>query len=276
MSNKFLIKSAVIPVAGIGTRFLPITRSVPKVLLPLINRPIIEYAVREIVSCGISDIIFVMGRNMNIVKEYFDEKSDLLKYLKDSNNFEKIKEQEEISKLANIDVVYQDKALGLGHAILQSKSKVKSEYFLVVLPDDLIFNDINAVKQILEVHNKLGGTCVGLKEVQEEEISNKGIVEGKLIKKNIYSLSNMVEKPEIVNAPSNLSIIGRYILNKKIFELLEKQSNSALGEIQITDSIKNSMKFENVYGKLIEGEHFDVGNPKGMLEASIYLTNQNK
>ena len=276
MTNKSLIKSAVIPVAGIGTRFLPITRSVPKVLLPLINRPIIEYAVREIVSCGISDIIFVMGRNMNIVKEYFDEKSDLLKYLKDSNNFEKIKEQKEISKLANIEVVYQDKALGLGHAILQSQSRIKSEYFLVVLPDDLIFNNINAAKQLLDVHNKLGGTCIGLKEVPEEEISNKGIVEGKLIEKNIYSLSNMVEKPELQNAPSNLSIIGRYILNKKIFKLLEQQSPGALGEIQITDSIKKSIEFENVYGKLIKGEHFDAGNPKGMLEATIHLTNQNK
>ena len=148
--------------------------------------------------------------------------------------------------------------------------------FLVVLPDDLIFNNINASKQLLEVHNKLGGTCIGLKEIPEEEISNKGIVEGKLIKKNIYSLSNMVEKPELENAPSNLSIIGRYILNKKIFELLEKQTPGALGEIQITDSIKNSIEFESVYGKLIEGEHFDAGNPKGMLEASNYLTSQNK
>ena len=272
MINEFKIKTAVIPIAGLGTRFLPVTRSVPKVLLPVLDTPIIEYAVREVVSCGITNIIFVMNRNMNIVKEYFDKKTELLNSLKKSNNLEEFKRQEEISNLANIEIVYQDEPLGLGHAILQSKTKIDSEYFLVVLPDDLIFNKVNASNQILNVHNKFGGMCIGLKEIPKEEISHKGIVDGNLIEKNIYSLNNLIEKPEIENAPSNLSIIGRYILNTKIFELIKNQSPGALGEIQITDAIKNCIEYDNLYGKLLEGKHFDAGNPNGMLEASVFVS----
>lgn len=269
MINNFKLKYAVVPVAGLGTRFLPVTRTVPKVLLPIISTPVIEFAVREIAEIGIENIVFVIGPDMEIVKDYFKPNSKLMDYLKRSNQIELQKQQSEISNLANISVIYQSKPRGLGDAILLTQKFVGYNPFLVVLPDDLVFHEISASQQLVNSRKNNEGTFVALTRVQNSEIPKKGIISGHELQQNFYKITHMIEKPSIDKAPSNLSIVGRYILTNEIFDALRDTKPGKGDEIQLTDGINLLKTGTDVYGVVLDGHHIDVGNPSGMLEAML-------
>ena len=272
MIKNFKLKYAVVPIAGLGTRFLPVTRTVPKVLLPVINTPVIEFAVREIAGIGIENIVFVMGPDMEIVKDYFKPNTKLTGHLERSNQTELQKQQVEISELADISVIYQNEPRGLGDAILLTQKFIGYDPFLVVLPDDLVFHEISASQQLVDSRKNNDGTFVALTPVQNNEIPKKGIISGHQLQQNFYKITNMVEKPSIKEAPSNLSILGRYILTNEIFDALRDTKPGKGGEIQLTDGINLLITGTDVYGVVLDGHHIDVGNPSGMMEAMLQTT----
>ncbi|MFL2664866.1 MAG: UTP--glucose-1-phosphate uridylyltransferase [Dehalococcoidia bacterium] len=263
------IKKAVIPVAGLGTRFLPITKSVPKPLLPVIDKPIIEYAVREASNLGINEIALVISPNMNEVVNYFNFNHQYINQLKKINNTEQIKKLETISNLAKVTEIIQENPIGPGDAILQAKEFCNNEPFLVIFPDDLVFDQLSASAQILNEYNKYGNSVIGLIKIHESQIPFKGIVDISSYDKNTNQINYVVEKPTIKNAPSDISILGRYIFTSDIFNYLEKCKNSVNGELQITDAIQMLIKNSLVLGKIISGYHADCGSPEGMLRAII-------
>lgn len=265
------VRKAVIPVAGLGTRFLPATRSVPKILLPVLNVPVIEYAVRELVQSGIRDIALVMSRGMESVAEYFGDQEKLAATLEERGKPELAAEQREISRLANVVTRYQDDPKGLGHAVFMAQDFVGDEPFVVVLPDDVIWSQTPVTQQLINVRNSNGGGSVlaGL-EVPDEVVPTKGIIDGEEIATDVYSVKGLVEKPSLEDAPTNMSIIGRYVLEPAVFDFLAREQAGAGGEIQLTDAIEATIGDLPVHACRFEGHHADTGNPGGMLEAALY------
>jgi UTP--glucose-1-phosphate uridylyltransferase len=271
MSNKNTpVTKAVIPVAGLGTRFLPATRSVPKILLPVLNVPVIDYAVREAVASGITDIALVMSRGMESVAEYFSAMPKLVEALGSRGNHELAEKQREIASLAKVVIRYQDDPKGLGHAVLMAEDFVDGEPFVVMLPDDVIWADIPATKQLLNVRDAHGGSVLAALEVPDDVVPKKGILDGHEVEPGVFSVKGMVEKPKLEDAPSNLSIIGRYVLENKVFEFLSREQRGAGGEIQLTDAIEYTIGDLPVHGCRFQGRHADTGNPGGMLDAALY------
>lgn len=268
------ITKAVIPVGGLGTRFLPATRTVPKLLLPVLNVPVIEYAVREAAAAGVRDIAIVMSPGMESVAEYFQSQTVLEQELKARGRDELLEAQLEIASLASVTTVYQHEPRGPGHAILQAREFCDGEPFVTIFPDDVIIHDTSATEQLLQIYRQYGGSVIAATEAPDEIVHTKGIIGGTEVGEGVYSVDALVEKPSREEAPSNLAIVGRYILDNSVFDYLNEERTGAGGEIQITDAIASLIGNSPVHARRLAGFHADTGNPGGMLEAAIHVAKQ--
>ncbi|MCH7593101.1 MAG: NTP transferase domain-containing protein [Chloroflexi bacterium] len=257
-----------------GTRFLPVTRAVPKVLLPVLDRPLIQYAVAECAAAGIDQIAFVLSPGAGVVADYFRPNKLLERALEERGDEARLAQQREINSLAEITVIEQTDAKGLGHAVLMARDFVGDEPFAVLLPDDLIWSDTPAIAQLARISGKYGGSVVAAKRVPQEAIPNLGIIDAELIDEpdasGVHRVRGLVEKPPLAEAPSDLAIIGRYVLTPGVFDRIESGAAGALGEIQLTDAIAAAIGSEPVHACEFEGDHIDAGTPHGMLAAIVY------
>jgi UTP--glucose-1-phosphate uridylyltransferase len=257
---------AVIPAAGLGTRFLPATKAQPKEMLPVFNKPTIQYVVEEAVNSGIDDIIIITGKGKRPIEDHFDKSWELESNLEKKGKLDYLHEVQEISNMADIFYVRQKKQNGLGDAINCAKKHIGNEPFAVLLGDTITYSDTPCTKQLIDVHNKYGGSVIAIEELPERKIERYGIVDGTEIENNIFKVNNLVEKPKLENAPSNLGITGRYILTPDIFDKLESIGVGVGGEIQLTDAINEQ---EEVYATTFEGTIYDIGNTMEWLKSSI-------
>lgn len=265
-----VIRKAIIPVAGFGTRFLPVTKSIPKEMIPIIDKPTIQYIIEEAVESGITDILLVTSKYKKSIEDYFDNFKELESVLESSKNYEMLDMIKNISNMVNITFVRQKEQKGLGHAIYQGKTFVGNEPFCVLLGDDIVYNrDKPCLKQLIECYEEYGGSVLGVQEVKHEDVSKYGIVDGNKISENIYRVNNLIEKPSMEEAPTNIAILGRYVISCKIFEHLEKENYGKNGEIQLTDSITNLILTEEVYAYKFQGTRYDIGDKVGYLKATI-------
>jgi UTP--glucose-1-phosphate uridylyltransferase len=263
------VKKAVFPVAGLGTRFLPATKSSPKEMLPLIDKPLVHYVVEEAVAAGIENILFVTGRGKRALEDYFDISFELEALLQEKGKDKAFKEIRDIADMVKIFYVRQKQALGLGHAILCSREFVGDEPFAVLLGDDIIDGSKPCLAQLLDVYRKYRGTVLALEQVPMENISSYGCVKANQLSEKVFEVLDMVEKPKREEAPSNLAIIGRYVLTPDIFPILEKQQPGKGGEIQLTDALRKLLQEEAVYGCRFEGVRHDCGDKLGFLKATV-------
>ena len=262
------ITRAVIPTAGLGTRFLPATRVIPKILLPLLSTPTIDYAVRELSAEGITNIALIVPPESESIGEYFSEKAELVSVLEKRGSNNLAQQQKEISSLASVTTIVQRKPQGLGHAILLAKEWVGNEPFATVLPDDLVWGKSSAIAQLLRIHDKFGGQVIAGVETPEKILHTKGVIGGTVQADGVLRVTELVEKPPRGRAPSNLAIVGRYIFEPSIFTSLEQTGTGAIEEIQITDAIMTANEVTRAV--ILQGRHIDVGNPLGMLTAAIH------
>jgi len=269
MSNQ--VRKAVFPAGGMGTRFLPATKVIPKEMLALVDKPIIQYGVEEAVASGIEHIIFVTGRGKGAMEDHFDISYELEATLEKKGKTELLALSRRISSMARISYVRQKEPLGLGHAVLCAKDLVGDEPFAVILPDDVIDAEVPCLKQMIAVFNERGGSVLATQTVEGPGISAYGVLAGSQdpVNKRIYNCTGMIEKPKFEEAPSTQAIIGRYLLTPRVFALLEQTKPGAIGEIQLTDGIKALVKEEKVFGYTFEGKRFDAGDKSGMLEATV-------
>jgi UTP--glucose-1-phosphate uridylyltransferase len=269
MSNQ--VRKAVFPAGGLGTRFLPATKVIPKEMLALVDKPILQYGVEEAIASGIEHIIIVTGRGKGAMEDHFDISYELDASLERKGKTELLKVSREISSMARISYVRQKEPLGLGHAVLCAKDLVGDEPFAVLLPDDVIDADPPCLRQMIDVFNERAGSVLATMTIEGPSISAYGVLAGEQDASNarIYNCTGMVEKPKLEDAPSKQAIIGRYVLTPRVFELLEKTTPGAGGEIQLTDGIKALLKEEKVFGYTFEGKRFDAGDKFGMLQATV-------
>lgn len=264
------IRKAVFPAAGLGTRFLPATKAQPKEMLPLVDKPLIQYVVEEAIASGVGDIIIVTGRGKNAIEDHFDVSYELEKMLEERGKTDLLEIAQQVSQMANLAYVRQKQALGLGHAVLCAKDLVGDEPFAVLLGDDIIDSDVPCLKQMLDVYEKYDGApVVALQEVEGEAISRFGAIAGEAVEPNVFRISNMVEKPRVEDAPSNLAIIGRYLLVPEVFGLIEQTPRGVGGEIQITDALRQLAEQRPFYGLRFTGRRHDAGDKLGFLEATV-------
>ena len=268
---KVKVRKAVIPAAGWGTRFLPITKSMPKEILPLVDKPIIQYAVEECAACGIELIIIITSQGKAAIEDYFDKSVGLEHILEQSGKEDLLAKISHLSNLPNICFVHQKELLGLGHAVLSAKDVVGKEPFLVILPDDLFEQKELVLKKMLNIFEQYHGSIVAVKKVEPDEISRYGVVKPKRIAKDVYQIMDFIEKPEPSQAPSNLAIMGRYVLMPEVFEELQSTSFGVGGELQITDGLKRLLRRQAVFGYEIEGDYYDAGTILGWIKATIAL-----
>lgn len=260
----------VIPAAGLGTRFLPATKNSPKEMLPLVDKPAIQYVVEEAVESGIDDIIIVTGRGKHSIEDHFDIAFELEHILKANNEIEKLEEIRKISELADIQYVRQKKALGLGHAILCAKKHVGDEPFAVLLGDDIVFSKIPCTKQLIDKFKKYNSSIIAVERVPENKIETYGIIEyGTPVENKLYPILDLIEKPKKEKAPSNLGILGRYILTPEIFDCIEKTKKGYGGEIQLTDSLRLLKEQQTIYGYEFIGKRYDLGNKMDWLKTTF-------
>lgn len=262
-----ILKKAVLPAAGLGTRFLPATKASPKEMLPIVDKPLIQYAVEEAVRCEIEEFIIITGKHKRAIEDHFDNAYELEEKLKTSG---KKKLLEEVNKLNKINFAYirQRAALGLGHAVLCAKPFVGDEPFAVILSDDLIDPSCNLLEEMIRVYYEKKCSVIALDEVPLSDVNRYGIIEGDL-NNGVYRIKDLVEKPEPAKSPSNLAILGRYILTPEIFSILEKQKPGAGGEIQLTDALSKMAKKTPLYGYPIKGKRYDAGDKLGYLKATV-------
>src|SRR5712692_4648962 len=265
------VRKAVFPAAGLGTRFLPATKASPKEMLPLVDKPMIQYVVEEAVASGIESIIIVTGRGKSAIEDHFDVSFELESLLRDRGKNSDLKQAREISDLARVSYVRQREALGLGHAVLQARDLVGDEPFAVMLSDDIIDAETPALRQLLEVYEKYGAPVVATMCVAGEAISRFGVLDVEEVEDGVYRIKEMVEKPSASAAPSDLAIIGRYVLTPDIFDEIEKTTPGAIGEIQITDAMRALLKKRDFYAVRFEGTRYDAGDKLGFLIATIEL-----
>jgi len=264
-----MVSKAVIPVAGFGTRFLPVTKSIPKNMIPVLDHPALHYVVAEAAAAGIRDIVFVVSKNQETVERYFQTNRELEDALDSRGNTSKADEIRAITRMVNVSTVLQEQQLGLGHAVLMAREIIGGDPFAVFLPDDIILGEMPTIGSMIKQYRLHGSNVVAVKEVSDSEVPFLGIVDGIPVSESEYVLSGMIEKPSLEAAPSNLAIIGRYVLSPKIFDVLEHVEPGAIGEIQLTDAIKVMMDSPGVRAYRFPGLHFDVGTPAGLLKASI-------
>lgn len=263
------VKKAVIPAAGFGTRFLPATKVVPKELLPIVDKPTIQYIMEEVASSGIEEVILITGREKGSIEDHFDTSTELENYLKKKGRDDLLQMVQKIAEMVTLVAVRQKEPLGLGHAVLCAKKVVGGEPFAVLLGDDLIDAKVPCIRQMMELYQKLDGAMVAIQKVPKSETHLYGIIKGKKIEDRLYRVEEMVEKPRQGEAPSNLAIIGRYILPPQIFEVLEKTQPDQRGEIQLTDAIKELNQNLPVFGYEFIGDRYDAGDKLGYLQANI-------
>jgi UTP--glucose-1-phosphate uridylyltransferase len=265
------VRKLVIPAGGLGTRFLPATKVIPKEMLALVDKPILQYGVEEAVASGIEQIIIVTGRGKGAMEDHFDLSYELDATLERKGKTELLELSRAVSSMAKISYVRQKEPLGLGHAVLCARELVGDEPFAVLLPDDVIDAETPCLKQMIGVFNERGGSVLATMTIEGAGISAYGVLAGEQDASNakIYNCTGMVEKPKLEDAPSKQAIIGRYVLTPKIFELLEKTRPGAGGEIQLTDGIKALLKEQKVFGYTFDGKRFDAGDKFGMLQATV-------
>lgn len=263
------IRKAIIPAAGLGTRFLPATKAQPKEMLPIVDKPTIQYIIEEAVAAGIEDIIIVTGRNKRSIEDHFDRNIELEMALKSKGNDELLEIVETATNLANIHYIRQKEPKGLGHAILTAKNFIGNEPFAVLLGDDVVVSKEPCIGQLIRKYNEYKTTILGVQAVAEENVVKYGIADAIEIEDRVSKVKSLVEKPSIEDAPSNLAILGRYIITPKIFHYLETQEPGAGGEIQLTDALLKLAKEEAMYTYNFKGKRYDVGNKLGFIAATL-------
>ncbi|NMB33623.1 MAG: UTP--glucose-1-phosphate uridylyltransferase GalU [Clostridium sp.] len=263
------VRKAIIPAAGLGTRFLPATKAQPKEMLPIVDKPTIQYIVEEAIKSGIENIIIISGRSKRAIEDHFDKSYELEQELKNKGQDELLKQVKDISNLADIHYIRQKEARGLGHAIHCAKSFIGNEPFAVLLGDDIVDSKTPCIKQLMDVYNEYKTTVLGVQQVLKEDVSKYGIVGGRLVDDKVYKVKDLVEKPDQKDAPSNIAILGRYIITPQIFEHLEKIKPGKGGEIQLTDALKSLIQQEAMYAYEFTGKRYDVGNKLGFLQATV-------
>lgn len=263
------IRKAVFPAAGLGTRFLPATKASPKEMLPLVDKPLIQYVVEEAVESGIEDIIIITGRGKHAIEDHFDVSFELEHNLREKGKIKLLEEVQRISKLVNFSYVRQKEPLGLGHAILCAKQLVGDEPFAVLLGDDIIDSKVPALAQMVKIYKKYGTSILGIEEVPKDKTQHYGVIRPERMEDGVFRVLDLVEKPKPKEAPSNLAIIGRYILEPEIFDVLENTIPGKLGELQLTDGLKNLLSSQQIYGYKIIGNRYDAGDKLGFLKATV-------
>ncbi|MGE4284852.1 MAG: UTP--glucose-1-phosphate uridylyltransferase GalU [Clostridia bacterium] len=263
------VRKAIIPAAGLGTRFLPATKAQPKEMLPIVDKPTIQYIVEEACASGIEDIIIVTGRSKRAIEDHFDKSYELESELEKSGKEELLELVQNISNMVNIHYIRQKEPRGLGHAIHCAKSFIGNEPFAVLLGDDVVDAEIPCLKQMIDVYNEYKTSILGVQKVPDEDVSKYGIVNCKHVEDRVYKVKDLVEKPKKEDSPSNIAILGRYIITPKIFECLENTKPGAGGEIQLTDALKDLSQIEAMYAYDFIGRRYDVGNRMGFLEATV-------
>ena len=268
MENK--IRKAIIPAAGLGTRFLPATKAQPKEMLPIVDKPTLQYIIEECVASGIEEILIITGRNKKSIEDHFDRSVELEMELEKSGKEEMLKMVREISDMVNIHFIRQKEPRGLGHAILCAKTFVGNEPFAVLLGDDVVYNDNKpCLKQLIDCYEEYKTSVLGVQTVEPQDVNKYGIVGGLHIEDRVYKVKNLIEKPAVEEAPSNVAILGRYIITPKIFEILENTAPGKGNEIQLTDALETLIKNEAMYAYDFEGRRYDVGDKLGFLQATV-------
>lgn len=264
------IRKAIIPAAGLGTRFLPATKAQPKEMLPIVDKPTIQYIVEEAVQSGIEDIIIVTGRGKRAIEDHFDKSYELEETLAKKGDYKRLEEVQNISKLANIHYIRQKEPLGLGHAIYCARRFIGNEAFAVMLGDDIVTSTTPCLKQLIEQYDRFTSSIVGVQHVRDEDVSKYGIIKVENeTDEGLYKIDSLVEKPKVGENPSNIAVMGRYILESEIFDILEKQVPGAGGEIQLTDAICTLAQMKDVYAYDFKGIRYDVGDKLGFIKATI-------
>ncbi|WP_413307783.1 UTP--glucose-1-phosphate uridylyltransferase GalU [Bacillus sp. 1P10SD] len=270
------VRKAIIPAAGLGTRFLPATKAMPKEMLPIVDKPTIQYIVEEAVESGIEDIIIVTGKGKRAIEDHFDNSFELEHNLFEKGKFELLNEVQKSSKMVDIHYIRQKEPKGLGHAIWCARKFIGDEPFAVLLGDDIVKAEKPCLKQMMDQYERYNASILGVQTVPDNEVSRYGIVDGRCIGDRFYSVDSLVEKPKQADAPSNLAILGRYILSPKIFDILSKQEPGAGGEIQLTDAIAALNHYEAVYAYDFEGTRYDVGEKMGFIQTTIEFALKHK
>ncbi|MDP7224439.1 MAG: UTP--glucose-1-phosphate uridylyltransferase [SAR202 cluster bacterium] len=264
------VRKAVIPVAGFGTRFLPVTKAIPKVLIPVLDHPAIHYCVEEASRAGIRDIVFVVSNDQEAIGRYFDSNPELENHLASRSGTARLDALNAINSMVNVTTVLQEEQRGLGHAVLMARDEIGNEAFAVFLPDDIIRHTSPTIAAMVKIHEENGANVLAVKQVPDSAIPNLGIIDPDPGSSDVRRVRGMVEKPKLEEAPSDLAIIGRYVLAPEVFDAIERAGKGALGEIQITDAIAKFIDGPGVFAYLFPGDHFDVGMPLGMLKAAIH------
>ncbi|MCG3773338.1 MAG: UTP--glucose-1-phosphate uridylyltransferase [Nitrospira sp.] len=273
--SRFEVRKAVIPAAGLGTRFLPATKASPKEMLPLVDKPLIQYAVEEAVASGIEDIIIVTGRGKRAIEDHFDRSVELEENLKGSGKAQLLNQMRHISTLANFCYVRQSEALGLGHAVLCAQRLIGDEPFAVILGDEIIDAPVPGLAQLIHAYKKQHGAVLGVQEVPPHEVNRYGIVAPRTIAKGLHRVEGLIEKPAPAEAPSNLAVIGRYVLPPEIFSILRKTKPGKNGEIQLTDALLELAKKSPMFALEIQGQRYDAGDKLGFLIATVEFALKN-
>ena len=263
------VKKAIIPAAGLGTRFLPATKAQPKEMLPIVDKPTIQYIIEEAIASGIEEILIITGRNKKCIEDHFDKSVELEMELEKAGKSELLELVRDISDMVDIHYIRQKEPKGLGHAILCARAFVGNEPFAVLLGDDVVDSEVPCLKQLIDCYSEYKTTILGVQTVPESETNKYGIVDGIHIEDRVYKVKDLVEKPSVDEAPSNVAILGRYIITPQIFEILENTEPGKGGEIQLTDALKTLISQEAMYAYNFEGRRYDVGDKLGFLQATI-------
>ncbi|MEH6947951.1 UTP--glucose-1-phosphate uridylyltransferase GalU [Bacillus sp. JJ634] len=270
------IRKAIIPAAGLGTRFLPATKAMPKEMLPIVDKPTIQYIVEEAIESGIEDIIIVTGKGKRAIEDHFDHSFELEQILYEKGKYDLLQEVQKSSKLVDIHYIRQKEPKGLGHAVWCARKFIGNEPFAVLLGDDIVRAEKPCLQQLIEQYERYNASVLGVQQVSMEEVSRYGIIDANTVDTRFFSVNSLVEKPKQAEAPSNLAIMGRYILNPRIFDILGNQEPGAGGEIQLTDAISRLNEFEEIYAYDFEGVRYDVGEKLGFIQTTIELALQHE
>lgn len=270
------VRKAVIPAAGLGTRFLPITKSQPKEMVPVVDKPTIQYVVEEAVASGVDDVLIITGRGKRAIEDHFDRSFELEAVLKEKNDHEAVAELENIAELANIHYIRQKVAAGLGHAVLCAEKHIGNNPFAVLLGDIITLSDNPCTRELISAYNKFGASVVAVERVPKEHVSRYGIIKAEKAGDHLFKVTDMVEKPTLEEAPSDLAMLGRYVLTPGIFKALANTDPGMGGEIQLTDAMKLLLQEEEVYAFEVTGPRYDIGNKLSWIKATIELALMNK
>lgn len=268
--TKVAVKTAVFPAAGLGTRFLPATKSQPKEMLPLVDKPMIQYVVEEAKQSGIEHVVLVTGRGKNAIEDHFDISFELEQNLRQKNQHELLEVVQSISKMITVSYVRQKEPLGLGHAILCAKPLIGKQPFAVFLGDDIVDAEVPCMRQMIDVYNEFKQSVIAVQQVPGEEISSYGVISGqRMADSRCWNVTDLVEKPPVHEAPSDMAVIGRYILEPEIFDILESTERGRGGEIQLTDGLKKLLDSQKIFAYEFEGKRYDTGSKLGFLQATV-------